>query len=169
MTRKLFMNQNKTHYIWGMLRIAMGWTFFWSFIDNLFGLGFSTTPEKSWLAGGSPTFGFLNFASKGPFAEFYQGLAGHPVVDMLFMVGLSMMGLALMFGVGVKIASYGGALMMILMYSAVMPPEHNPFLDKHIVYVIIFMGLVASKSGHYIGFGKYWSNTALVKKYSFLE
>lgn len=163
------MDQNKTQYIWGMLRIGMGWTFFWSFLDNLLGLGFSTAAEKAWIAGGSPTFGFLNFGSRGPFAEFYKGLAGNPVVDWLFMLGLLLMGVALMSGIGVKIAGYAGALMMLLMYTAAMLPEHNPIIDKHIMYAVLLVGLVMSKSGHYLGFGKYWSNTGLVKKYSFLE
>ena len=59
-------------YVWAVLRLLMGWTFFWAFIDKLFGLGFATAAESSWLNGGSPTAGFLKFATHGPFAEFYQ-------------------------------------------------------------------------------------------------
>jgi thiosulfate dehydrogenase [quinone] large subunit len=46
----------------GLARIGLGWTFLWAFADKLWGLGFSTLPEKSWLAGASPTTGFLKFA-----------------------------------------------------------------------------------------------------------
>ena len=28
--------------VWGLLRIAMGWTFLWAFLDKAFALGFST-------------------------------------------------------------------------------------------------------------------------------
>ena len=28
--------------VFGILRVAMGWTFLWAFIDKLFGLGFAT-------------------------------------------------------------------------------------------------------------------------------
>ena len=72
-------------YIWGILRIGMGWIFLWAFFDKLFGLGFATKAEGAWVNGGSPTFGFLNFASKGPLAEIYQSMAGNAVVDWLFM------------------------------------------------------------------------------------
>jgi len=148
----------------------MGWIFFWAFIDKLFGLGFASTPEKAWIAGGSPTFGFLKFASKGPLAEFYQGLAGNPVVDWLFMSGLLLVGLALLFGIGVRIAGYSGALLMILIYSAgSLPPKNNPFLDHHIIYTILLVGFALTKSGNCLGFGKRWSETKLVKKYPFLE
>ncbi len=164
------MEQNKIEYIWALLRLAMGWIFFWSFVDKLFGLGFASAPEKAWIAGSSPTFGFLKFASKGPCAEFYQGLAGNPMVDWLFMLGLLLVGLALLFGVGVRIAGYSGALIIILIYSAgFLPPKNNPLLDNHIIYAILLLGFALTKSGHCLGFGKRWSETKLVKKYPFLE
>ncbi len=164
------MEQNKIEYFWGLLRIAIGWIFFWSFIDKLLGLGFASAPEKAWIAGGSPTLGFLKFATKGPFVEFYQGLAGNPVVDWLFMSGLLLVGLALLFGVGVRIAGYSGALMIILIYSAgFLPPKNNPLIDNHIIYAILLLGFALTKSGHCLGFGKRWSETKLVKKYPFLE
>ena len=49
------MEQNKTQYVLGLLRLIIGWVFFWAFIDKVFGLGFATTAEKAWLAGVSPT------------------------------------------------------------------------------------------------------------------
>lgn len=164
------MEQNKIEYFWGLLRVAIGWIFLWSFIDKLLGLGFASAPEKAWIAGGSPTFGFLNFASRGPVAEIFQGLAGNPVVDLLYMSGLLLIGLSLMFGVGVRVAGYSGAIMMILIYSAgFMPPKNNPFLDHHIIYTILLVGFALTKSGNCLGFGKRWSETKLVKKYPFLE
>ncbi|MEE9551619.1 MAG: hypothetical protein V3V89_01110 [Gammaproteobacteria bacterium] len=164
------MGQNKLETIWGILRIAMGWILFWSFLDKLFGLGFATSAEKAWIAGGSPASGFLTFGAKGPFAEFYQGLAGNPVVDCLFMMGLLFVGLALMLGIGVRIAGFAGALMMLLIYSAgFIPPKNNPFIDNHIIYASLYVGFALTKSGYYFGLGKYWSETKLVKKFPFLE
>jgi len=160
----------KLEIIWGLLRIALGWIFFWSFIDKLFGLGFATAAEKAWVAGGSPTSGFLKFRTKGPFVEFYQGLAGNPVVDYLFMVGLLLVGLALMLGIGVRIAGSVGVLMMILIYTAgFLPPENNPLIDNHIIYAMLCAGFALRKSDHCLGLGKRWSETGLVRKYPFLE
>ncbi|MEK6968627.1 MAG: hypothetical protein AABX51_08445, partial [Nanoarchaeota archaeon] len=70
------MSFSKEQISWGVLRISLGLVFFWAFIDKLFGLGFATTPEKSWLAGGSPTAGFLAGATKGPFKAIFAGLSG---------------------------------------------------------------------------------------------
>ncbi len=155
--------------IWGVLRLALGWVFFWAFIDKLFGLGFSTSSENSWLAGGSPTSGFLEFATKGPFQEIYQGMAGNPLVDWLFMLGLAFVGITLLSGVLVKLGSYTGIMMMVLMYTAAfMPPANNPFLDSHIVYIIVLFGLSINNSGFYFGFGRWWSERKIVKRYNIL-
>ena len=164
------MGENKTRYVWGLLRLAMGLIFLWAFIDKVFGLGFATTPEKSWLAGGSPTAGFLQFAVHGPFADFYHGLAGIPMIDWLFMLGLLFVGVSLTLGIFVKLGSLTGAVMLFLMYTAVgMPPENNPFIDDHLVYILVMVGLMMSNSGDYLGFGKAWSRTNLVKKFKLFK
>ncbi|MDP3990640.1 MAG: hypothetical protein Q8Q01_05565 [archaeon] len=151
----------------GVLRILMGWIFLWPFLDKLFGLGFSTASDKSWLMGTSPTTGFLQFAAKGPFAGLYHALVGNVIIDWLFMAGLLLIGLALILGIGVRIASYSGALLLLLMWTATLPPEHNPFLDEHIIYGLLLLSLANLKSGMYLGFGKQWNK--LTKKNRWLE
>src|SRR3989344_489551 len=87
---------NMKKMIWFKLRLVMGLIFLWAFVDKLFGLGFATKSENSWLNGGSPTSGYLLNATHGPFAEFFKSLAGVAVVDWLFMVGLLFVGLTLL-------------------------------------------------------------------------
>lgn len=147
----------------------MGWIFFWSFLDKFFGLGFATSAGKGWIDGYSITTGFLKFGTKGPFAEFYQGLAGNIFVEWIFMIGLLAIGLAMILGIGMKIAGYSGAAMMVLLYSAAIMPEHNPFLDEHIVYAFIMIGLTVVPVGQWFGLGKWWVNTPLVRKFGCLE
>lgn len=159
--------ENKERYIWAVLRIGMGWIFLWAFLDKLFGLGFATARENAWLAGGSPTTGYLNFATSGPFTSLFQNLAGNPVIDWLFMLGLLLLGLALILGIGVKVAGYSGALLMFLMWLSHLPPENNPVLDEHIIYLIILIGLARVKAGQVVGLGKWWSER--VTNYAFLE
>jgi hypothetical protein len=67
---------NKINYLWGALRLSMGWIFLWAFLDKILGLGFSTEAGKAWITGGSPTTGFLTFATKGPFEEFFKEYFG---------------------------------------------------------------------------------------------
>lgn len=160
----------RVRYLWGLLRLSLGWVFLWAFFDKLFGLGYATAAEDAWLEGGSPTFGFLNFATKGPFAEFYQGVAGNAVVDWMFMVGLLGIGAALMRGIGVRIAGYSGIVMLPAMFSAgFILPEHNPVLDEHIIYALILSALTLVRAGYPLGLGKYWARVPWVKRYPVLE
>jgi thiosulfate dehydrogenase [quinone] large subunit len=85
------------------------------------------------------------------------------------MLGLLMIGLSLLLGIGMKVAGYAGALMMLLMWSSHLPPQQNPILDEHIIYLLVFISFTFTKAGQCFGAGKWWSKTALVKKWPFLE
>ncbi len=158
----------KNKIIWILLRLSFAWIMLWAFFDKVFGLGISTSPEKAWLAGNSPTTGFLKGVN-GPFAGIYNNLAGNPIIDWLFMLGLLLIGLALLFGIAMKIASYSGGLFMFLLWTASIWPKNNPFLDKHLIYALIFLSFSTIPIGDWFGLGKWWKSTALVKKYKFLE
>jgi thiosulfate dehydrogenase [quinone] large subunit len=147
----------------------MGLIFLWAFFDKLLGLGFATTPDKSWLTGGSPTFGFLNFGVRGPFADFYHSIAGSPLVAWLFMLGLLFIGLTLTLGIATRLGALAGAIMMTLMYTALIPPENHPFIDEHLIYALVMLLLMFSEPGKYFGLSNQWSRTSLVQKYSFLR
>lgn len=163
------MNNTTTNTYFGLARIGLGLIFLWAFLDKLLGLGLATKAAQAWVAGGSPTAGFLTNASKGPFGDFYHSLAGNPVVDWLFMLGLLGLGVALVLGIGVKIAGYAGSLLMLLLWAAVLPPANHPFLDEHIIYALLLLGLAKSNAGDGLGLGRIWSSTALVQKYRFLR
>ena len=153
----------------GILRIALGLIFLWAFFDKLLGLGFATTADKSWLAGNSPTSGFLSKAVYGPFANIFHSLAGNPVVDWLFMLGLLLIGLSLTFGFLVKIASMSGSLMLLFMWLAMLPPKNNPILDDHIIYIIVLIGFIFSDAGNHLGLGKKWSSLRIVRGNQWLK
>src|SRR3954471_14318915 len=82
-------------YVFGALRIVVGWTFLWAFLDKTFGFGYATVSERSWLNGGSQTKGFLSNSAAGPFEGFYKDIAGAGWADWLFMLALLGIGLAL--------------------------------------------------------------------------
>src|SRR3989344_8142829 len=110
----------EVNYTLGILRIALGLIFLWAFVDKLLGLGFATVREKAWIFGNSPTAGFLSNAD-GFFSPVFNSLAGSALVDWLFMLGLFLIGLALVLGIGIKLAGYSGVLLMTLMWLASLP------------------------------------------------
>lgn len=77
----------------------------------------------------------------------FDGLAGLLVVDWLFMAGLLAIGLALFFGIGMRMAAAPGALLLFMMWLAALRPEHNPFLDDHPVYGAVIIGLAVMSYG----------------------
>ncbi|WP_293783334.1 DoxX family membrane protein [uncultured Aeromicrobium sp.] len=152
----------------GLIRLSIGWIFLWAFLDKLFGLGFSTPRENAWIEGGSPTAGFLGNATSGPLASFYQSLSGHAWVDWLFMIGLLGIGLGLMLGIATTPAAVSGAVLLMLMWSATLWPETNPFMDDHIVQSLVLIVLAMTRSGRYLGFGTMWERLPVVRDRSWL-
>ncbi len=156
-------------YFAGGLRLAMGWIFLWAFIDKLFGLGFATEKDAAWINGGSPTKGFLGKAVSGPFEGFYHSFAGSAWADWLFMIGLAGIGIALMLGVFMNIASASGALLLVLMWTVVLPPDNNPFMDDHLIYAGVLGLLALMHAGRYLGLGAMWERLPVVRKSKILR
>lgn len=167
--------------IWGVLRLALGWTFLWAFLDKLFALGFATGRnaetgeiaffgDAAWINGASPTEGYLTFATKGPFAEFFQGLAGSAWLDWVYMLSMVLIGTALLLGIGVRLAAFGGLIWMGMFYiSGAIWPANNPFIDSHVVYAIVLLGIAVVGAGRYLGLGGWWERTALVQRFPILK
>lgn len=156
-------------YVIGVTRLALGWTFLWPFLDKTFGFGHETAHADAWIRGGSPTSGFLGHATAGPFANFYQGLAGHAVFDWLFMLGLLGIGVALIAGVATRLAAAAGALLLVMMWSAVLPPANNLFMDEHLIYALVLGVLALSAAGRTLGLGRTWESLPIVKGLPFLR
>lgn len=154
--------------VWALARIALGLVFLWAFFDKLLGLGYATPAERSWINGGSPTRGFLSNVA-GPFGSTFNAIAGNVVVDWLFMIGLLGIGVALVLGIGVRVAAVSGAILMLLMWAASLPLENHPFLDDHIVYAIVLVGLALDKAGHTWGLGRWWARQRVVQRNPWLE
>ncbi|MEW9534680.1 hypothetical protein [Microbispora sp. NPDC049125] len=156
-------------HIWAVARISIGWIFLWAFLDKTFGWGFATPAAKSWLNGGSPTTGFLKGTGENALGGFFSGLAGQGWVDWLFMLGLLGIGTALILGVGLRIAAATGGLLLVLMWASELPLATNPFLDEHLIYAVVLIGLALASAGDTLGFGRVWAATPVVRKYPVLK
>jgi thiosulfate dehydrogenase [quinone] large subunit len=156
-------------YLLAGIRLALGWIFLWAFLDKLFGLGHETTSAKSWLNGGSPTKGFLGNAAEGPFSGFYHSIAGAALTDALFMGALLLIGGALLLGIAMRLAGVGGAILTVMMWTAVLPPANNPFMDDHLVYAGVLLLLALLGAGTTLGLGRRWNDLALVRRTPWLR
>lgn len=178
-----------------ILRIMLGFVFFWAFIDKAFGLGFSTCRDGetgainymceggAWFNGGKPTYGFLAYASGDLSGEaagvngsgaFFAGWAeanigGFRYLDWLFMLGLLAIGTALILGIGTKVAAWACVLMSVFMYIAAADLVTNPILDHHVFYAVTGVAVAyAELEKQSIGLGTLWRKLPIVQKWTWL-
>jgi thiosulfate dehydrogenase [quinone] large subunit len=158
-----------------VLRIATGFIFLWAFLDKTFGLGFATPAARAWISGGSPTKGFLSGVEVGPLQSFFHAIAGNPIVDWLFMLGLLGIGVALIAGIGLRFAAVATTIMMAGMWLAEFPLDTataagqpsmstNPIVDYHVIYALVAIVAALAYAGHTWGLGKAWSRLPVVQK-----
>ncbi len=126
-----------------LLRVTLGWLFLYSGYSKIA----SGTFSAAGLLKGAKTFPELYawFASSGNIEW----------VNLLNEYGQLLIGIALILGVGVRVASYAGALMMLLYYfpSLDFPKagERNFIVDDHIIYIAIFLVLASVRAGRTLG------------------
>ena len=141
------------------LRLVLGFTFLWAFVDKLFGLGYATPEARAWINGGTPAQGFMKH-TEGFAGGFFQNIAG-PWADWLFMAGLLGIGVALIAGAGLKIAAWSAALLLALMYLAEFPlgttgAYTNPLFDSHWIEALGVAVIATTLAGDTWGLGKWW-------------
>jgi thiosulfate dehydrogenase (quinone) large subunit len=175
------------------LRLLLGWTFLWAFLDKAFALGFSTGRvlddagntvkiaffgDAAWIHGASPTAGAIAFGLKGPFADTIQSVTGFTMangphvdawIDWVYMLSMLLIGLGLITGVMTRIAAVGGIVWLAVFYVATaIWPEHNPFVDEHVIYAVVLLLLIYANAGRYYGLGKIWQRMDVVKDRRYL-
>jgi thiosulfate dehydrogenase [quinone] large subunit len=167
-------------YVLALTRISLGWVFLWAFLDKTFALGMETGKnaetgavdrfgDAAWIHGGNPTEGFLKFGAAGPFKGFYNDIAGDTWVNWLFMLALAGIGIALVLGITMRVAAAAGTVLLVMMWSVVLRPENNPFMDDHLVYAMVLVLLALTAAGRTFGLGRYWERLPVVQRYGFLK
>jgi thiosulfate dehydrogenase [quinone] large subunit len=175
--------------VFGALRLLLGFTFLWAFLDKAFALGFSTGRvlddagntvridffgDAAWIHGASPTAGVVGFALKGPFVDAIQSVTGYQMtatgptvaawVDWVYMLSMLLIGVGLMTGVMTRLAAAGGIVWLAVFYLGTsIWPEHNPFVDEHVIDAVVLVGIILANAGRYWGLGKAWQRVGWVK------
>lgn len=141
-----------------ILRLTSGWLFFYAGITKVL------NPE--WSAAG-----YLQNAKS--FTGFFAWLASPgmlPLTNFLNQWGLTVLGIFLILGLGVRWISIFGAIMMILYYFPILdfpyPNAHSYIVDEHIIYAAALLVLGSVRSGDIFGLGKWASGlrTGWLKK-----
>lgn len=89
------------------------------------------------------------------------------MIDILFMAGLLLIGIALISGIATKVAAISGSLLLLMMWSATLLPENNPIIDDHIIYIFALMAILHGNDNQKWGLRNWWSKQVIAKNYQY--
>ena len=144
---------------WSMflLRITTGWFFFYAGITKIL------NPE--WSAAK-----YLGAAKT--FTGFYQWLASDGMIGFINFInewGLLLIGVALILGIGVRLAGILGAILMVLYYFPVLDfpkaGDHGFLVDDHILWAAGLLTLASWQAGRVWGLESWCSNLPICAKF----
>ncbi len=122
-----------------LLRLATGWLMFYA--------GITKVLDPGWSAAG-----YLSGAKT--FAGLYQWFLQPgvlPVINFVNEWGLTLLGVSLILGIGVRISAPLGAVLMMLYYFPVLQfpyiPSHSYIVDDHIIDAAALLVLAAFDAG----------------------
>lgn len=147
---------NSEKYTLGLLRIVMGWFFFYA--------GITKVIDPSWTAEG-----YIRGAKN--FTWFFQWLLNPeilPVVNFMNEWGLTLLGISLILGLGVRLASILGAVLMMMYYVALpfpYPNTHAFVVDEHIIYTAALLYFAAFRAGRVWGLENWCSNLPICSRF----
>lgn len=126
-----------------LLRVSLGWLLFYA--------GITKVLDPSWSSAG-----YLKGAKT--FSGLYQWLASPELISFTNFLnewGLTLIGISLILGIGVRWSALAGAFLMILYYFPVLEfpyvGQHSYIVDEHIVYALSLLVLALSKAGRFWG------------------
>ena len=126
-----------------LLRVSLGWLMFYAGITKVI------NPEWSaaFYLKGAKTFG-----------AFYTWLLGSsmlPAINFINAWGLTLLGLSLIVGLGVRLSSILGAVLMMLYYFPILEfpyvGEHSYIVDDHVIYALVLVFFAAVRAGRVWG------------------
>ncbi len=139
-----------------------------AFLDKTFGLGYATPADRAWVNGGSPTTGYLSRGRR----TLRRALPGHGrdvLLDWLSIVALLGIGVALILGIGMRVAAVSATALLGFMWLASLPLENHPVIDDHLIYAMVAIGLAAQKAGDTLGLGRAWADLPIVQRLPILR
>jgi len=143
-----------------LLRLAMGWLMFYAGITKVL------NPEWSAIGYGG------NAKTFSGFYEWIVSPSNVGWIDFVNQWGLTLLGVSLILGIGVRLSSVLGAVLMLSYYFPVldfpMAGEHSYIVDDHIIYALVLLFFAKVKAGRYYGLESWFSN-AILGKYPKLQ
>lgn len=170
-----FNEEKQKNVLMLLVRVFLGFAFLWAFLDKAFGL--SKGWAAAWFNGASVTQGYLG-GSTGILAPIFKAMAGNIIVEILFMLGLLLLGLMMILGFSKRLATYGAIAMMVLMWLSHPPFSPDPFLkdpiawlmfDHHVLDSIMYLLIYRIGAYDVFSLNKWWNSLGFVQKFKWLQ
>ena len=140
-----------------LLRISLGWMFFYNGITKIL--------NPQWTAEG-----YLKNAKT--FTGFYQWLTAPdiiPVLNFLNEWGLTLLGIALILGIFIRLSSILGIFLMALYYFPILDfPKAGSnalIIDQHVIYALTLMLLASIRAGRIWGLEVWCARLPICSKF----
>lgn len=143
-----------------LLRLALGLLFFYAGITKILDPNFSAA-------------GYLNSAKT--FTGLYQWFASSANIGWINFVnewGLTLLGVSLILGIGVRLSSVLGAALMLLYYFPVLdfPYVARSYLvDEHIIYALVLVLFATLRAGRVYGLEHWCSGLPICSRFPALR
>ena len=99
----------------------------------------------------------------------WHALAGNVIIDWLLMFGLLALGISLMLGFASRLSTIGTVIMMVLMYTMVLPPSDNILVTHHIVYAAGILAVYWLGAFDKWSVNGYWNRIPIVERFWILQ
>jgi thiosulfate dehydrogenase [quinone] large subunit len=138
-----------------LMRVSLGWVFLWAAIRQI--------PDPAWSAAGFLK-GAKTFTS---FYAFFMQPEILPIVNVLVKYGHLLIGISLILGIGVRLSSASGALLLLMYYFPRLdfPYVGNPsyfIVEYHLFYALALAYLGAIRAGQIVGLENWFAKLAFV-------
>lgn len=140
-----------------LLRVALGVLFLYAGYSHLYDPTFSAA-------------GYLQGAKT--FTWFYHALLNPnvlPIVNFVNEWGLTLLGVSLLLGVGIRLSAPLGAVLMLLYYLPVLQfpfiAPHSFLVDEHVVYALGLLVLYSFHAGRIYGLGSICGSWPFCRRY----
>lgn len=131
----------------------------------MFYAGITKVLDPSWSAAG-----YLKGAKT--LTGFYQWLVSPAILPLTNFVnewGLTLLGVSLILGVGVRLSSILGAVLMLLYFFPILdfpyPNPHSYIVDEHIIYALVLILLASVRAGRVWGLENWCANLPICSKF----
>ena len=139
-----------------LLRVAMGWMMLYSGITKIINPKWSAV---GYLRGAKTFTGFF---------EWFLQPNILPITNFVNEWGLTLLGVSLILGIGVRLSSVLGAVLMMLYYFPILdfpyPNPHSYIVDEHIVYALVLLVFAALRAGRVWGLENWCQNLPICRR-----